>query len=100
MSLVDLNQTVYGSTDVAICSNSSAFSYYETSFQASAASNANVSWQFTFDAAAAKDGLNLGLPQLFAATFHNRKNGLNAEVANVVNDLKGSFLRFPGGNNL
>ena len=92
---------MYGSTNVTISSNSSAFSYYEASFQASAASSGNTSWHFTFDAATATDGsLNLGLPQLFPTTFHERHNGLNTEVANIVDDLKGSFLRFPGGNNL
>lgn len=29
-----------------------------------------------------------------------RRNGLNAEVANTVNAVGASFLRFPGGNNL
>lgn len=101
VSLVGSEGTVYGSTGVPVNSNSTQFSYYETSFSAVAASSGNNSWHFTFDATKATDGvLNLGLPQLFPPTFNNRKNGLNAEVANVLNDAKGSFLRFPGGNNL
>ncbi|KAL1306356.1 hypothetical protein AAFC00_005070 [Neodothiora populina] len=101
VSLVDSDDTVLGSTGVPVSSNSSAFSYYETSFSAVESTTGNSSWHFTFDAATATDGgLNLGLPQLFPPTFHNRKNGLNAEVAEVLDSAKGSFLRFPGGNNL
>lgn len=101
VALVGSDGTVWGSTEVPVSSNSSNFSYYETTFQAISASSGNNSWQFTFDAATATEGgLNLGLPQLFPTTFNQRYNGLNHEVANVVNDMGGSFLRFPGGNNL
>lgn len=101
VSLVSNDSTVWGSTVVIVNSNSSAFSYYETTITATTATSGNNSWHFTFDADTATDGgLNLGLPQLFPTTFHDRVNGLNAEVANVLNDMGGSFLRFPGGNNL
>ncbi|GAB7349405.1 hypothetical protein MBLNU459_g8522t1 [Dothideomycetes sp. NU459] len=101
VSIVGSDGTVYGSTSVSISSSSSTFTYYETTIKANGASGGGNSWHFTFDAAKATDGgLNLGLPQLFPTTFKQRYNGLNAEVGNAVNNIGGSFLRMPGGNNI
>lgn len=43
-------------------------------------------------------GLCLDMVSLFPdKTFHNRPNGLRADLAQTVADLKPKFLRFPGG---
>ncbi len=40
----------------------------------------------------------LDMVSLFPAkTFHNRPNGLRADLAQVIADLKPKFMRFPGG---
>jgi alpha-L-arabinofuranosidase len=42
--------------------------------------------------------LALDMVSLFPqATFHNRANGLRADLAQVIGDLKPKFMRFPGG---
>lgn len=83
-----------------MASNATSFSYYETSIKTTAAADSANTWQFTFDAASAPDGLNLGLPQLYPTTFANRSNGLQPQIGQAMDDIGGSFLRFPGGNNL
>ncbi|HEU6448986.1 MAG TPA: alpha-L-arabinofuranosidase C-terminal domain-containing protein [Verrucomicrobiae bacterium] len=41
----------------------------------------------------------LGMVSLFPqATFHNRTNGLRADIANMLDALHPSFMRYPGGN--
>jgi alpha-L-arabinofuranosidase len=48
--------------------------------------------------ATAKGGLALDVISLFPQkTFHGRRNGLRADLAQVLADLKPRFVRFPGG---
>ncbi|THV96292.1 Arabinosidase A [Aureobasidium pullulans] len=103
LSLVGSDGGVLASTHVSVNSNSSAFGYYETydMYAGTAAADGNNTWQFTFDASLATDGqLNLGLPQLFPTTYKGRFNGMNNEIATVIDEIGGKFLRLPGGNNL
>ncbi|KAL9061117.1 MAG: hypothetical protein Q9162_000262 [Coniocarpon cinnabarinum] len=44
--------------------------------------------------------LQLGLISLFPPTYKNRPNGLRVDLAEQLEKLSPSFLRFPGGNNL
>lgn len=93
--------TIYAQTNVSISSSSSAWSNYTVLLDASAAPDGSNTYQILFDAAAATSGsLNFGLPQLFGTTFKKRYNGLRNDVATAVDAIGGSFLRFPGGNNL
>ncbi|PVF96113.1 glycoside hydrolase [Serendipita vermifera] len=55
----------------------------------------------TFDAEkVAGKSVFFNLVSLFPPTYNDRKNGLRPELMKAFADLKGSFLRFPGGNNL
>ncbi|KAF2091926.1 glycoside hydrolase family 51 protein [Saccharata proteae CBS 121410] len=90
----------YASKTITVTSNST-FSYWETTFDSEQAPDGDNLWTLTFDASqVAGSSLNFDLVQLFPTTFNQRYNGLKPSVANVVNDIGGSFLRFPGGNNL
>ncbi|KAL8718435.1 MAG: hypothetical protein Q9225_004434 [Loekoesia sp. 1 TL-2023] len=40
------------------------------------------------------------LVSLFPPTFKNRPNGMRADLAEAIYELRPKFLRFPGGNNL
>ncbi|OKL61374.1 putative alpha-L-arabinofuranosidase A [Talaromyces atroroseus] len=92
---------VYASQNITVNSNSSAFSYYETSFSSAESPDGNNEWQLLFDAAeVAGSSLNFGLVQLFPPTYNDRYNGLRDDVASFMADIQPSFLRFPGGNNL
>ncbi|KAL1635926.1 hypothetical protein SLS58_010031 [Diplodia intermedia] len=93
--------TEYASTTLDVSSNTSAYSYYETSFESDQAPDGNNLWTLTFDAeSTAGSTLYFDLITLYPTTFNNRENGLKPAVANVLNDMGASFLRFPGGNNL
>ncbi|KAF2396417.1 glycoside hydrolase [Trichodelitschia bisporula] len=65
------------------------------------ASNENNTFVVTFDGAeTAGMTLYFQLISLFPETYKGRKNGLRKDLAEAFADLKPSFLRFPGGNNL
>ena len=101
VQLLGPDGTSYASGQVHVSSNKSAFTYVTTTFNSSQSPSGNNVWQITFDAATAKDdSLNFGLVQLFPSTYHARFNGLRNDVASFMAELKGAFLRFPGGNNL
>lgn len=110
--------TEYGSASFPVSSNSSDFTYVTASFPTTEAPDGNVHYELTVDGKEAS-GLSLyfGLVQLFPETYHqrfvlplcrlfldilmiSRFNGLKPQVANTLEAIKGSFLRFPGGNNL
>ena len=65
------------------------------------APNSNNTLSITFDPASATDGsLNFELLNLFPPTYKNRPNGLRVDLMEALEGLSGSYLRFPGGNNL
>jgi alpha-L-arabinofuranosidase len=65
------------------------------------APNSNNSFTITMDASqVAGKTFYFSLISLFPETFKNRPNGLRKDIAEAFYDLKPSFLRFPGGNNL
>ncbi|PWY87393.1 alpha-L-arabinofuranosidase [Aspergillus heteromorphus CBS 117.55] len=91
---------VYASHNMTVVS-SEEFTNHQTTFNSSASSDGNNEWRLLFDSALVPNGtLNFGLVQLFPPTFNTRSNGLREDVATFVDDIKPSFLRFPGGNNL
>jgi alpha-L-arabinofuranosidase len=44
--------------------------------------------------------IHFALFTLFPPTFRNRANGMRKDLAEALYELKPSFFRFPGGNNL
>ncbi|KAL7650490.1 hypothetical protein ACMYSQ_010272 [Aspergillus niger] len=92
---------IYADHNITVASTRSNFTYYETSFSSSVSADAHNVWQLRFDASkVAGSSLNFGLVQLFPPTYNSRYNGLRDDVASFLADIKPSFLRFPGGNNL
>ncbi|OAX84665.1 hypothetical protein ACJ72_00957 [Emergomyces africanus] len=82
-------------------SDSNEFTRHETKFESKPAPDGNNIWTLTFDACkVAGASLYVSLIQLYPRTFLDRKNGLKPSLAQPVLNLKASFLRFPGGNNL
>ncbi|KDR74756.1 hypothetical protein GALMADRAFT_227157 [Galerina marginata CBS 339.88] len=47
-----------------------------------------------------EDKINFAMLSLFPPTFKNRANGMRADIAQALADMKPSFFRLPGGNNL
>lgn len=120
--------TEYASTSIPVSSSSKAFTYIEASFPTTKAPDGNVYFELSLSGKeVAGSSLYFGLVQLFPQTYKNRlvsflkfalkekeqlvfgsrpqltipsQNGLQPRLANALDSIKGSFLRFPGGNNL
>jgi alpha-L-arabinofuranosidase len=93
--------TVFASHDVTVASNSSAWTYVDTSYTATQSPDGNNVWQLLFDGSkVAGSALWFDLVQLFPVTYHQRYNGIRNDVGEFLEAIGGSFLRFPGGNNL
>lgn len=92
---------VYGSSDITVTSTAAKFTYVTTTFASSQSPGGDNVWQLTFDGSkVAGSSLWFGLVQLFPVTYHERFNGIRADVGNFLEAIGPSFLRFPGGNNL
>jgi alpha-N-arabinofuranosidase len=92
---------VYGSSNITVTSTASTFTYVTTTFASSQSPDGDNVWQLTFDGSKVAGGsLWFGLVQLFPVTYHERFNGIRADVGDFLEAIGPSFLRFPGGNNL
>lgn len=67
------SNTTYANATVAVNSNSSAFTYYETSFTSTQSYESDNYWELTFDASkVAGSALNFDLVQLYPTTYQDR----------------------------
>ncbi|KAF8137028.1 glycoside hydrolase family 51 protein [Boletus edulis] len=74
-----------------------AVSLTPTSSPASTANNFTV----TFDGSnAAGQTIDFAMFSLFPPTFKDRENGLRIDLATTLSEMKPSFFRLPGGNNM
>ncbi|KAI8065415.1 glycoside hydrolase superfamily [Gongronella butleri] len=80
----------------------STFAKYQVSLKSNAHTTTtdNVFVVSTADASAAGASIWFDVISLFPPTFKNRRNGLRADVGQILADGKPSFFRFPGGNNI
>ncbi|KAN0086044.1 glycoside hydrolase family 51 protein [Tylopilus felleus] len=93
---------VYASASVPISGSQTAWKPVAVSLTptSSPASTANI-FTVTFDGSgAAGQTINFAMFSLFPPTFKNRANGLRIDVATTLYEMKPSFFRLPGGNNL
>ncbi|PYI01093.1 Arabinosidase A [Aspergillus sclerotiicarbonarius CBS 121057] len=91
----------YGSTTFTHTSTAHNFTQATAKFPTTKAPDGNVLYELTVDGSvAAGSSLNFGYLTLFGETYKSRENGLKPQIAKVLADVKGSFLRFPGGNNI
>ena len=92
------------SIDFSTASNISDFEFQQYSTQivnTANAPNSNNTLAITFNASeVAGDTYYFGLLSCFPETFKDRPNGLRRDLAQVIQDLGTTFLRFPGGNNI
>ncbi|PGH34989.1 alpha-N-arabinofuranosidase [[Emmonsia] crescens] len=92
---------VYASHGFDVEGNANEFTLQETKFESKQAPDGNNIWTLTFDGfKVAGEDIYISLIQLYPRTFLDRKNGLKPSLAQPIANMKGSFLRFPGGNNL
>lgn len=73
LSLKGPSGTIYANKTLAINSNSSAFSYFETTYTSTQSYESDNYWELTFDASkVAGSALNFDLVQLFPSTYKGR----------------------------
>lgn len=90
--LIDSNGTKV-SNEVNIAANTSSWKQYQAVFTA----NTSVK-HARLSITAKKQETAIDLVSLFPQkTFKNRKNGLRADLAQAIADIKPRFMRFPGG---
>ncbi|OJD34395.1 alpha-n-arabinofuranosidase a [Diplodia corticola] len=93
--------TEFASVTLDVSSNTNDYTYYQTNFESRQAPDGLNLWTLTFDGGkTAGSTLHFDIITLYPTTFHNRPNGLKPNIANTLNDMGATFLRFPGGNNL
>lgn len=86
---------------MTVTSTAGDFTEVNTTFQSKQAPDGNNLWTVTFDGSkVAGKSLNFALVMLYPTTYKSRANGLKPSLADKLADVEGSFLRFPGGNNL
>jgi alpha-N-arabinofuranosidase len=81
---------------------SSNFTQYSVNLKPSVTqvSTDNVFVISTSSSSAAGSSIWFDVISLFPPTYKNRKNGLRADLGQILADTKPSFFRFPGGNNI
>ncbi|KAA8568268.1 hypothetical protein EYC84_008647 [Monilinia fructicola] len=85
---------------IEIPSNSTSDEWTEFSFTlepSTAASDVKNNFTIEFDSG---NSLNFNLISLFPPTYNDRPNGNRPELMKALKDLKPSFFRIPGGNNI
>jgi alpha-N-arabinofuranosidase len=96
----DITQEVLGSVSIASKSVAGAWTQHEYKLQPSKnGQNSNNSFILQFEAAQ-DTVLNFNLISLFPPTYNNRPNGLRPDLLKALKDLKPTYFRIPGGNNL
>ncbi|KAF7323682.1 putative alpha-L-arabinofuranosidase A [Mycena kentingensis (nom. inval.)] len=90
------------STTVALSAVTTAWQTVSVTLRpANTAASTNNRFVVTLDGpAAAGQRINFAMFSLFPPTFKNRANGMRADVAQALADMRPAFFRFPGGNNL
>ncbi|RAL64970.1 hypothetical protein DID88_001560 [Monilinia fructigena] len=85
---------------IEIPSNSTSDEWTEFPFTlepSTAAPDVKNNFTIEFDSG---NSLNFNLISLFPPTYNNRPNGNRPELVKALKDLKPSFFRIPGGNNI
>ncbi|ESK92254.1 alpha-l-arabinofuranosidase a [Moniliophthora roreri MCA 2997] len=93
---------VLGSANVALSGSQTTWKKVTASITpTTSASNAQNKFAITIDGAAGSGKtIRFAMLSLFPPTFKNRENGMRADIAQALVDIKPAFFRFPGGNNL
>lgn len=91
----------YATAAVAVDSTAAAWKQFSYQFNpTSDAPDSNNTLRFTMDASDVQEPLNFNLLSLFPPTYNNRPNGLRVDLMEAMAQLKPSFFRMPGGNNI
>ncbi|EGN92532.1 glycoside hydrolase family 51 protein [Serpula lacrymans var. lacrymans S7.3] len=93
---------IYASAAVPISGSQTAWEQVAVSLKPSTSPTSTANnFTITVDGvSAAGQTIDFAMLSLFPPTFKNRANGLRIDIANTLYEMKPSFFRLPGGNNL
>ncbi|KAG2041110.1 glycoside hydrolase family 51 protein [Suillus americanus] len=93
---------VYASASVPISGSTTTWTQVVVHLTPSTSpvSTTNIFTVTVDDASAIGGTINFAMFSLFPPTFKGRANGLRMDIAQTLYDMKPSFFRLPGGNNL
>ncbi|PPQ85023.1 hypothetical protein CVT25_010412 [Psilocybe cyanescens] len=102
VSLQDSAGTILNSQKVSISGSQTTWKQVKVSLNTNITpGSTNNMFAITVDGnSAAGETINFAMLSLFPPTFKNRENGMRADIAQALADMKPSFFRLPGGNNL
>ncbi|KAH7921558.1 glycoside hydrolase family 51 protein, partial [Leucogyrophana mollusca] len=102
VGLQSMDGEIYASASVPVSGSQTAWSQVDVSLKpTSSPTTTTNNFTITLDgAAAAGQTINFAMFSLFPPTFKDRENGLRIDVATTLYEMKPSFFRLPGGNNL
>ncbi|KAG9311101.1 glycoside hydrolase family 51 protein [Chiua virens] len=91
-------------TSASLQMNGSQTTWRQVALRLTPTSSSNSTannFTITFDGAdVAGQTINFAMFSLFPPTFNNRENGMRIDLANALYEMKPSFFRLPGGNNM
>nr|OQO27500.1 hypothetical protein B0A51_04298 [Rachicladosporium sp. CCFEE 5018] len=98
----NLTTDVFGRVQVQSKSVADAWTEHKFELTPSvAAPSSNNTFAVTFDPAGTSNGtLDFNLISLFPPTYKGRANGLRIDIAEALEEMNPTYLRFPGGNML
>ncbi|KAF5318563.1 hypothetical protein D9619_010790 [Psilocybe cf. subviscida] len=102
VSLQDAAGTVLASQKVSASGSQTSWKQVKLSLSTSTQPGSiNNMFAITVEGnSAAGETINFAMLSLFPPTFKNRENGMRQDIAQALADMKPSFFRLPGGNNL
>ncbi|KAF8962335.1 alfa-L-arabinofuranosidase precursor [Flammula alnicola] len=102
VSLQDGVGTILTSTKISISGSQTAWKQVQVSLSTNLTpgSFANMFAITVNGNSAAGENINFAMLSLFPPTFKNRENGMRIDIAEALAEMKPSFFRLPGGNNL
>ncbi|KDR72487.1 hypothetical protein GALMADRAFT_270473 [Galerina marginata CBS 339.88] len=101
-SLQSSTGIVLGVQKVTVSGSQTTWKQVQVSIRATSTSSSTANkFAITVDGnSAAGEKINFAMLSLFPPTFKNRDNGMRADIAQALADMKPSFFRLPGGDNL
>ncbi|CCM00810.1 uncharacterized protein FIBRA_02852 [Fibroporia radiculosa] len=101
LGLLSSANSVLASNSITISPSSDWAQIALTLTPSATPANNNNTFFVTFDGEqAAGETVHFALLSLFPPTWKGQANGMRADIAETLADMKPAFFRFPGGNNL
>ncbi|KAF8189373.1 glycoside hydrolase family 51 protein [Pholiota molesta] len=101
ISLQDGVGTVLASTRVSVSGSQTTWKQVQVSLSTTLVSGSDANmFGIAVEGQGDARAIRFAMLSLFPPTFKNRANGMRVDIAEALSEMKPSFFRLPGGNNL